>query len=104
MAHWAELDDDNVVQRVVYTTELYHPATEDQTSEEVQAGWVVATYGGSWQRTYYATEGHTYAGLGYTWDATAGDFIPPTVAAAPAEGPDLVNDALVNSELYPPGG
>lgn len=81
MAHWAELDADNVVVRVLVCDAddgadgtLHPPAFLTSTEPgrlPAQEGYV-----GTWVRTYYDTEGHQFAGPGYVWDPTEG-FTPP---------------------------
>jgi len=50
MPHWAELDSDDIVLRVIVAE-----------SKE----WCEENLGGVWKRTYYNTPGHVYAGIGY---------------------------------------
>lgn len=74
MAHWAELDADGVVQRVIVCD-----ADDDADGTVHPPAFCTDVLGGVWQRTYYDTPGHTFAGMGYTWDADAGDFVPPAL-------------------------
>ena len=75
MAHWAEIDDNNTVVRVL--------VAEDDSHD-----WLVNRLGGRWVQTSYNTkagvhtEGGTplrfnYAGIGYTYDEERDAFIPP---------------------------
>ena len=41
-------------------------------------------YQGTWVETFFDTEGKTYAGIGYTYDSVAQDFVGP-VAPTPIE-------------------
>lgn len=50
--HWAEIDENNIVIRVIVAD-----------SKE----WCETNLGGQWKRTYYNTPGHVYAGIGYEW-------------------------------------
>jgi hypothetical protein len=78
MPHWAQINDENVVQQVLRTEDAdFPPATDEETSEDCQQAWLADTFGGTWLRTYYATEGRTYAGIGWTWDPMLGDFVAP---------------------------
>jgi hypothetical protein len=62
MVHFAELDGDNIVQRVIVCD-----------SKE----WCETHLGGTWVRTFYATEGKTYAGIGYKYHPDLDNFSPP---------------------------
>lgn len=63
MPHFAELEPEtNVVLRVIVA----------DTAE-----WCEENLGGTWVRTYYATPGKVYAGMGYTYDPVAENFCPP---------------------------
>ena len=72
MAHWAEIDENNIVTRVTV-------GSNDDSDEGYQ--WLIDNLGGTWVKTSYNTQGgvHTldgtplrknYAGIGYTWDGT----------------------------------
>lgn len=72
MAHWAELDEENRVLRVIVA------AADDGADGALHPPvWFADAYGGTWKRTYYSTPGHTYAGIGFTWDPAAENFVPP---------------------------
>lgn len=75
MPHWAEIDDDNVVLRVVVCD-----ADDGQDGELHPPAFLTDTLGGEWVRTYYDTPGKCYAGVGYAWRADLGNggaFVPP---------------------------
>lgn len=74
MAHWAELDENNIVIRVLV-------GDNDDPAGDEGYSWLVENLGGNWIKTSYSTFGgvHTlggtplnknYAGIGYTWDGT----------------------------------
>lgn len=75
MPYWAELNADNVVVAVIVMDAdddadgVRHPPTNIEAH--------ASQPGTTWQRTYYASRGHTYAGIGYTWDPDLADFVPP---------------------------
>ena len=80
MAHWAEIDEDNIVTRVLVVAD---DKEDGQTFLANELG-----LGGTWYRTSYNTiagehrNGGTpfrknYAGIGFTYDATRDAFIPP---------------------------
>lgn len=74
MAHWAELDDDNKVLRVL-VGDNNDPAGDEGYS------WLIENLGGTWIKTSYnaATNGFrkNYAGIGYTYDPIDDAFIAP---------------------------
>ena len=80
MAHWAEIDSDNIVTRVLVVAD---DKEDGQTFLAEDLG-----LGGTWKKTSYNTIGgvHTlggtpfrknYAGVGFTFDAAKDAFIPP---------------------------
>ena len=69
MAHFAELDNDNVVKRVIVVSNDIESYGED---------WCKTVYGGDWKQTSYNNNiRKNYAGIGYTYDAAKDAFIPP---------------------------
>ena len=88
MAHWAELDENNVVTRVLVGD------NNDPAGDEGYQ-WLLDNLGGTWVKTSYNAVGgkrrnpetgevteeagfrKNYAGIGYTFDAVRDAFIPP---------------------------
>ena len=71
MAHFAELDDNNVVLRVIVT------ANNDSNGDEGYQ-WLVNNLGGRWvQTSYNANFRKNFAGIGFTYDEELDAFIPP---------------------------
>ena len=71
MSHWAELDENNVVLRV-----LVGDNNDPNGDEGYQ--WLIDNLGGTWVRTSYnATIRKNYAGIGFTYDEGRDAFIPP---------------------------
>ena len=74
MSHWAELDNNNVVLRVVVGD------NNDPNGDEGYQ-WLINNLGGTWIKTSYnaATNGFrkNYAGIDFSYDATRDAFIPP---------------------------
>lgn len=69
MAHWAEIDANNVVLRVTV-------GSNDDPDEGYQ--WLIDNLGGTWVKTSYnATIRKNFAGVGFTYDQTRDAFIPP---------------------------
>jgi len=82
MSHWAEIDSNNKVLRVLVGD------NNDSTGDEGYQ-WLVDNLGGTWIKTSYnaATNGFrfNYAGIGYTYDEIADAFIPPKPKCGHAE-------------------
>lgn len=71
MAHWAEIDKNNLVLRVLVTS------NEDPAGDEGYS-WLVKNLGGTWVKTSYnSTIRKNYAGVNYTYDAHRDAFIAP---------------------------
>jgi hypothetical protein len=79
MAHWAELDENNIVTRVLV-------GSNEDPDEGYQ--WLIDNLGGTWVKTSYNTQGgvhslggtplrKNYAGIGYSYDSGRDAFIPP---------------------------
>ena len=79
MAHWAELDENNIVTRVLV-------GSNEDPDEGYQ--WLIDNLGGTWVKTSYNTQGgvhslggtplrKNYAGIGYSYDTDRDAFIPP---------------------------
>jgi hypothetical protein len=81
MAHFAEIDENNIVTRVL----VVDNANEDNGQEFLAE---TLGLGGTWLKTSYNTSGgvhnnggtplrKNYAGIGYSYDAERDAFIPP---------------------------
>ena len=79
MAHWAEIDNNNIVVRVLVT---------DNAQPDEGYQWLVDNLGGRWIKTSYNTYAgvhrlggaplrKNYAGIGYSYDEQRDAFIPP---------------------------
>ena len=72
MSHFAEIDSNNIVIRVLVGDNLLPNEGHD---------WFVENLGGTWVKTSYNARINGfrkhYAGIGYTYDATRDAFIPP---------------------------
>lgn len=88
MAHWAEIDENNVVLRVTV-------GSNEDPDEGYQ--WLVDNLGGTWIKTSYNTVGgvhllggtpfrKNYAGIGFTYDPVRDAFIPPKPEAINKNG------------------
>ena len=69
MSHWAELDKNNVVIRVL---------VGDNNAPDEGYQWLVDNLGGTWIQTSYNNRIRgTYAGIGYSYNADEDIFITP---------------------------
>jgi hypothetical protein len=71
MAHWAEIDENNVVVRVTVGD------NNDPAGDEGYQ-WLIDNLGGTWVKTSYnGTIRKNFAGIGYTYDQSRDAFIAP---------------------------
>lgn len=71
MSHWAEVDSNNIVLRVLVGD------NNDPIGDEGYQ-WLIDNLGGTWIKTSYNNNiRKNYAGIGYTYDTTRDAFIPP---------------------------
>ena len=78
MAHFAEINEQGIVQRVIVVDNNDCKDPEGNESEAVGAAFCNTLLGGIWKQTSY--NGNTrknYAGIGYTFDEEKDAFIPP---------------------------
>jgi hypothetical protein len=69
MAHWAEIDKNNIVVRVTV-------GSNEDYDEGYQ--WLIDNLGGTWIKTSYnGNIRKNYAGIGFTYDEGRDAFIPP---------------------------
>lgn len=79
MAHWAEIDENNIVVRVL---------VGDNNDPNEGYDWLIENLGGTWIKTSYNTYAgvhngdgipfrKNFAAIGYTYDADRDAFIPP---------------------------
>ena len=68
MSHWAKIDDNNIVLRVL--------VGDNNEADEGQA--MMQSLGGTWVKTSYnGTIRYNFAGVGYSYDPIDDAFIPP---------------------------
>ncbi len=78
MAHFAELDDNNMVIRVIVVADADTANEHGHEVEEIGAGFCVDLLGGAWKQTSYNNNmRRRYAGIGFTYAADRDAFIPP---------------------------
>lgn len=69
MAHFAEIDADGIVKRVI----VVHDSIEASGAE-----WCASMYGGTWVQTSYCGRiRKNFAGIGFAYDQVRDAFIPP---------------------------
>ena len=77
MAHFAELDDNNIVLRVIVVDNKDTLDESGQESESVGAAFCNNLLGGRWKQTSYnANFRLNYAGIGYRYDEEQDAFLP----------------------------
>jgi hypothetical protein len=78
MAHFAELDNNNVVLRVVVVDNKDTADANGVEKEYIGAAFCERLFGGTWKQTSYnGTIRKHYAGVGYTYNAVRDAFVPP---------------------------
>jgi hypothetical protein len=71
MAHWAELNDDNVVLRVLV-------GNNDDPAGDEGYQWLIDNLGGTWVKTSYnGNIRKNFAGIGFVYDSELDAFVPP---------------------------
>jgi len=80
MAHFAKLNENNVVTEVHVVNNIEMLAADGSESEVMGVAFLIRWSGGysNWKQTSYNGKiRKNYAGIGYTYDATRDAFIPP---------------------------
>jgi hypothetical protein len=71
MAHWAEIDENNKVVRVLV-------GDNNDPSGDEGYQWIIDNLGGTWLKTSYnAKIRYNFAAIGYTYDSVDDAFIAP---------------------------
>jgi hypothetical protein len=71
MAHWAELDENNIVLRVVV-------GDNNDPNEDEGYQWIIDNLGGTWIKTSFnGNIRKRYAGIGYSYNPSLDAFILP---------------------------
>jgi hypothetical protein len=77
MAHFAELDENNIVKRVIVVDNKDTSDANGVEKEYIGAAFCERIFGGRWvQTSYNANKRKNYAGIGYTYDEQRDAFIP----------------------------
>ena len=78
MAHFAQLNEDNIVTQVIVVANQDTTDSDGMENEAVGAAFCANLLGGTWKQTSYnARIRKNYAGIGYKYDATLDAFIAP---------------------------
>jgi hypothetical protein len=78
MAHFAQLDENNVVTQVIVVANPECLDANGVESESVGVGFCTNLFGGRWiQTSYNGNIRKNYAGVGYAYDGARDAFIPP---------------------------
>ena len=111
MAHFAQLNADNVVTKVIVIANEEITDSEDVEQEEIGQTFCAALLGGTWMQTSYNHSFRkNFAGVGFKYDESRDAFIPPQPFAswllnestctweAPVSIPDNENIYIWNEE------
>ena len=78
MAHFAELDENNVVLRVIVVGNKDTSDASGVEKEYIGQAFCERLYGGNWKQTSYnGNIRKNYAGIGYTYNSDIDAFVPP---------------------------
>jgi hypothetical protein len=78
MAHFAELDQNNIVLRVIVVHNNDCLDADGNESEMVGAGFCAKLFGGNWKQTSYnGSIRKNYAGIGYIYRPDIDAFVAP---------------------------
>ena len=78
MAHFCELDSNNVVLRVIVVSNADTSTAQGDEKESIGIAFCERLLGGTWVKTSYnGNIRKNYAGIGYTYDKDRDAFIPP---------------------------
>jgi hypothetical protein len=78
MAHFAELDNQNTVLRVLVIANADTSDENGNEQEEIGIAFCQRLFGGNWKQTSYnGNMRKNYAGIGYTYRQDIDAFVPP---------------------------
>jgi hypothetical protein len=78
MAHYAEIDQNNVVLRVIVVDNKDESTPDGTTVESIGVAFCQRLFGGNWVKTSYNNNiRKRYAGIGYTYNKDLDAFVPP---------------------------
>ena len=78
MAHFAQLDENNVVTQVIVVANSDTADASGVEKEHIGAAFCERLFGGTWKQTSYnGNKRKNYAGIGFTYNADIDAFVPP---------------------------
>lgn len=78
MAHFAQLDENNVVTQVIVVGNKDTSDANGVEKESIGIAFCERLFGGNWKQTSYnGNMRKNYAGIGYTYNADIDAFVPP---------------------------
>jgi hypothetical protein len=78
LAHYAALDENNVVTQVIVVDNKDCSDANGVEKEYIGAAFCERLFGGTWKQTSYnGNMRKNYAGIGYTYNADIDAFVPP---------------------------
>ena len=78
MAHFAQLDGNNVVTQVIVVANKDTSDANGVEKESIGIAFCERLFGGTWKQTSYnGNIRKNYAGIGYTYNADIDAFVPP---------------------------
>ena len=78
MAHFARLDENNIVTDVIVVNNQVIIDDKEKESEQIGIDFCVSIFGGTWKQTRYNNSFRkNYAGIGYIYDEIKDAFISP---------------------------
>ncbi len=79
MAHFAELDENNVVKRVIVVANKDTADVNGVEKESIGIAFCERLFGGTWKQTsYHGNIRKNYAGIGFTYRADIDAFVSPS--------------------------
>jgi len=98
MAHFAQLDSNNVVIQVIVVDNKDTADAFGVEKEYIGAAFCERVLGGTWKQTSYNGNFRgRYAGIGYTYNAQLDEFVAPVVEAPATPSVDL--NALTSQSI-----
>ena len=78
MAHFAKIDENNVVTQVIVVANSDTSDASGVEKEHIGAAFCEKLFGGTWKQTSYnGNMRKNYAGIGFTYNADIDAFVPP---------------------------
>jgi hypothetical protein len=78
VAHFAALDENNIVTQVIVVANKDTADAAGVEKEHIGAAFCERLFGGTWKQTSYnGNKRKNYAGIGYTYNADIDAFVPP---------------------------